>query len=178
MPLCHPLPFPPSHPPQVLLTGATTYIGGTVLSKMLDHPIYPLKHATITCVVHSSECASTLIRVHGEDVNLFVHDDIEDIETAALIASKHDIVINCAPSSHARYAIALMEGLSQRKRRVGRDVWFLHTSDTKILTDLPVSKKSDHEGEQGSSTMQRTTFTTSRRSLWGRITSIWSVRLC
>ncbi|KAF2446104.1 NAD dependent epimerase/dehydratase family protein [Karstenula rhodostoma CBS 690.94] len=144
MPLRHPLPFPPIHPPQILLAGATTYIGGTVLDKLLAHPVSPLEDASITCLVRSNECAGTLLRAYGEDINIIVRKCLDDTELAALIASKHDIVINCAPATHAHSALALMEGLANRKRRTGRDVWFLHTSGTENLADLPISGKWVH----------------------------------
>ena len=146
MPLRHPLPFPPTHPPQILLAGATTYIGGTVLATLLAQPNYPLENPTITCLVRSNECASRLLRMYGEDVNLVVRHSLDDTEVASLIASKHDIVINCAPPTHARSAIALIEGLARRKKKTGREVWFLHTSGVENLADLPVSKKWVHSG--------------------------------
>ncbi|KAL5423963.1 hypothetical protein PMIN04_003523 [Paraphaeosphaeria minitans] len=144
MPLRHPLPFPPAHPPQILLAGATTYIGGTVLATLLAHPVHPLEDATITCLVRSNDCASTLMRAYGEDINLVVRKCLDDVELATLIASKHDIVINCAPATHERSALALMEGLAKRKRNTGKDVWFLHTSGTENLADLPISGKWVH----------------------------------
>lgn len=145
MPLRHPLPFPPKHPPQILLAGATTYIGGTVLDRLLAHQVSPLEDATITCLVRSNECANTLLRTYGEDVNLIVRKCLDDIELSALIASKHDIVINCAPATHARSVLALMEGLAKRKRRTGKDVWCLHTSGTENLADVPISGNWNYE---------------------------------
>ncbi|KAJ4302775.1 hypothetical protein N0V90_001666 [Kalmusia sp. IMI 367209] len=146
MPLLHPLPFPPIHPPQILLAGATTYIGGTVLSVLLHQPTYPLEHTTITCLVRSNDCANILLRAYGEGVNIVVRNSLDDTEIATEIASKHDIVINCAPSSHAPAAIALMEGLAKRRRKTGRDVWMLHTSGMENLADLPISRKWVHAG--------------------------------
>lgn len=117
-----------------------------MLSILLHQPSYPLEHATITCLVRSNECASILLRAYGEDVNIVVRNSLDDTEIATEIASKHDIVINCAPSDHAPAAIALMEGLAKRRRRTGRDVWMLHTSGTENLADLPISRKWVHAG--------------------------------
>ncbi|KAK7190094.1 hypothetical protein PSPO01_03815 [Paraphaeosphaeria sporulosa] len=144
MPLRHPLPFPPTHPPQILLAGATTYIGGTVLATLLAHQVHPLNEVTITCLVPSNECASKLMRAYGEDINLVVRECLDDVELATLIASKHDIVINCAPATHKHSALALMEGLAKRQKNTGKDVWFLHTSGTENLADLPTSGKWVH----------------------------------
>lgn len=146
MPLRHPLPFPPTHPPQILLAGSSTYVGGTVLATLLNNPSPLLENAVITCLVRSNECATTLLRAYGEDVNLIVRESLENTEIATEIASKHDVVINCAPASHAPAAMALMEGLAMRKKKTGRDVWMVHASGTENLADLPVSKKWVHLG--------------------------------
>lgn len=118
-----------------------------MLATLLAQSCHPLGIGTITCLVRSNECASRLLRVYGEDINLVVRHSLDDTEIATLIASKHDIVINCAPPTHAYSALALIEGLAKRTKRTGKDVWFLHTSGTENLADLPISQKWTHSGE-------------------------------
>ncbi|KAL7627364.1 hypothetical protein AAE478_001557 [Parahypoxylon ruwenzoriense] len=125
--------------PKILLTGATGYIGGTILTHLLNSPESALKNSTITCLVRGQERAATLSSNYGARVNPVVYKDIDDIEATVAAAAQHDLVINTTIGWHLASAQALLRGLAQRKAQTGRDVWYIHTSGTSNVADRPIS---------------------------------------
>ncbi|KAI0828433.1 NAD dependent epimerase/dehydratase family protein [Hypoxylon sp. FL0890] len=130
-----------SESPKILLTGATGYIGGTVLSYLLNSSSPDLKTATISCLIRGPDRAAKLTAAYGTRVNPIIYKDLDDVEATVAAASQHDIVINTTNGYHAASAQALLRGLGQRKATTGRDVWMVHTSGTSNLGDRPITKK-------------------------------------
>lgn len=128
--------------PKILLTGATGFVGGSVLTALLDSP--SLKAHPITCLLRSSSAASTLTATYGNRIKTLLYDGLDDTSTATAAAASHDIIIYCTLSYHAPAILALIRGLADRKATTGRPVWFVHTSGTSNLGDLPVSGKYLH----------------------------------
>ena len=127
--------------PQILLTGASGFIGGTILAHLLNDPSPTLRSAKITCLVRGPERARTLSTAYGERVRPVVYKDLDDLEATTAAAAEHDIVIGTTPGFHAASAQALLKGLAQRKAATGRDVWMLHTSGTSNMADRPITGK-------------------------------------
>jgi nucleoside-diphosphate-sugar epimerase len=128
--------------PRILLTGATGYIGGTILTKLLDSTTpSAFSNASITCLVRGEDRAAKLASVYGDRVRSIVYKDLEDIEATTAAAAQHDVVINTTLGFHAASAQALLRGLGQRKAATGHQVWFIHTSGTSNLADQPISGK-------------------------------------
>ncbi|KAK2024946.1 NAD dependent epimerase/dehydratase family protein-like protein [Colletotrichum zoysiae] len=133
--------------PRILLTGATGYIGGTILTRLLSSSSPILTSASITCLVRGAERASRLTAAYGPRVQPVVYESLDDIETTTATAAQHDVVINTALGYHSASGLALVRGLAQRKAETGRDVWIIHTSGTSNLADLPVTGKRIEKGE-------------------------------
>ncbi|PSN60624.1 NAD dependent epimerase/dehydratase family protein [Corynespora cassiicola Philippines] len=141
---------PPAAHPKILLTGATGYIGGTVLTHLLTSPSSPLPpSATITCLLRDPSRASLLTSTHGPRVQPALYAGLDDLAATTALASAHDIAINTTPGYHPASALALVRGLALRKQRTGRRVWMLHTSGTSNLGDRAVSRAWVHGGGQG-----------------------------
>jgi len=128
--------------PKILLTGATGFVGGSVLTALLNSP--SLKTQQITCLLRSSSAASTLTATYGDRIQTLLYNGLDDTTTATTAAASHDIVIYCTLSHHTPGILALIRGLAQRKATTGQPVWFVHTSGTSNLGDLPVSGKYLH----------------------------------
>jgi nucleoside-diphosphate-sugar epimerase len=128
-----------SSSPQILLTGATGYIGGTVLTHLLNSSSPAIKNATITCLVRGSDRVTTLNSAYGERVRPVVYEGLDDFETTTSVAAQHDLVINTTLGYHLASAQALLRGLARRKEATGRDVWMIHTSGASNLGDQPIS---------------------------------------
>jgi hypothetical protein len=125
--------------PQILLTGATGFIGGSILTQLLNSSSPSLRNATITCVLRGEDRAAKLSYVYGERVRPLLYQGLDDIEATTAIAAQHDIIINTTLGYHVSSAQALIRGLAQRKASTGQDVWMIHTSGTSNLADQPIS---------------------------------------
>ncbi|KAK8066531.1 hypothetical protein PG997_013278 [Apiospora hydei] len=123
--------------PRMLLTGATGFIGGTILTHLLSLPLFV--HLAFTCLVRGADRVAKLIAHYGDRVQPVLYEGVDDLETAVSIAAQHDAVINSGLGYHVASAQALVRGLGQRKAATGRDVWMIHTSGTSNLGDRPIS---------------------------------------
>jgi hypothetical protein len=125
--------------PRILLTGATGYIGGTILSTLLASSSSHLRDAPISVLLRSQAAADKLTSTYGSRVQPFLYNDLDDIEATISIASQHDIIINTTLGYHEASAVALTKGLGIRRKEPGRECWILHTSGTSNLGDTPLS---------------------------------------
>lgn len=126
--------------PKILLTGASGYIGGTVLSQLLSSPDTS-KYVPITCLVRGEERQKTLIDKFGDKVNPVLFKDFDEADLLIELASHYDIIVNTAIGFHPTYPRNLVKGLAKRKAETGKDVWIISTSGTSNLGDRPISKK-------------------------------------
>jgi uncharacterized protein YbjT (DUF2867 family) len=133
--------------PRILLTGATGFIGGTILTTLLASSSPLLKDNPISLLLRSQAAAEKLKSTYGTRVQTFLYKDLDDIEATIQIASQHDIVINTTLGYHEASAVALTKGLGIRRKETGRDCWILHTSGTSNLGDTPFSHSWKGEAE-------------------------------
>src|SRR5689334_13797973 len=130
-----------SDSPKILLTGATGFIGGTILTQLLTSSSPELEKPKITCLLRGNDRAAKLTEKYGDRVHPVIYQGLDDLSTTVDIASQHDIVINTTDGYHAASAQALVRGLAQRKKETGRPVWMIHTSGTSNLSDRPITGK-------------------------------------
>jgi len=113
----------------IFLTGATGYIGGSVLSRFLKHP-----NATsfdITTLVRSPEKAEKL-KTFGVHPVVGSHSDLALVEK---LAAKADVVIAIADADNLDVAKATLKGLKTRHKETGIPPILIQTSGTGVLTD-------------------------------------------
>jgi nucleoside-diphosphate-sugar epimerase len=125
---------------KILLTGATGFLGGSILTTLLESSEPSLKSAEITCLLRGAERAIKLSATYGERVRPVLYEGLDDVATATAVAAEHDIAINASVGFHAASAEALVKGLGQRKATTGRDVWIIQTSGATNIGDAPFSK--------------------------------------
>lgn len=130
--------FPVVSSLNILLTGATGYIGGTILSQLdkSDHPALQ----TMTCIVRGEDRIAKLQQVYGDRVRAELYDSLDDIDRTIEVASQHDIVINTTLGWHTESAVALIHGLAKSKKATGKDVFMIPTSGTLNLADRPFTE--------------------------------------
>ncbi|KAL6690473.1 NAD dependent epimerase/dehydratase [Trichoderma pleuroticola] len=103
---------------KILLTGATGYIGGTILHQLLEAK-------------------------YGDRVECIPFSGLDDLALLTETAGKHDIIINAASGFHAASAEAMIKGLALRKESLAAasqttdEAWMLHTSGCSNISDKP-----------------------------------------
>ncbi|KAK1756295.1 hypothetical protein QBC47DRAFT_343028 [Echria macrotheca] len=131
--------------PKILLTGATGFMGGTILTTLLSSSSTSSSQEIplpITCLVRTPEAAAKLTATYGPSLlHPILFASLDDTSSLTTAASSHDIVIHTSLSYHTPSALALLAGLAQRKRVTGQKVWMIHTSGTSNVADFPVSRK-------------------------------------
>ncbi|KAI5468118.1 NAD dependent epimerase/dehydratase family protein [Mariannaea sp. PMI_226] len=121
---------------KILITGATGYIGGSVLTTLLESKDSNISTCSFSALVRKQEHADLLIE---KGINGIVFSGLDDTTLVREVASKHDIVINTASAFHFRAAEAMILGLADRKKETGEETYYIHTSGTSSLGDYPIS---------------------------------------
>jgi len=113
----------------VTFTGATGYIGGSVLSRFLDRPDVSSYH--IRALVRSPEKAEKL-KAFGVDPVVGSHSDAALVEK---LASETDIFFSIADADNLEAAKATLAGLKKRHEATHAVPILIHTSGTGVLAD-------------------------------------------
>ncbi|KAI0661779.1 NAD-P-binding protein [Cubamyces menziesii] len=114
----------------IFLTGATGYIGGSVLQRLLAHP--NANNFEITALVRSAKKAKILESKSGVKTVLGSLQDSEKL--TQLVASAH-VTINTAECDDVAVISAILRGLKQRREKIGDAPHFIHTSGTGEFID-------------------------------------------
>lgn len=89
---------------KILLTGATGYVGGSVLHTLLSHPSLTdmvTSSNPITLPVRGSpDRLAKLAEAYGPRVKPVQITSLDDINTITRLASEHDVVINAGSGFH------------------------------------------------------------------------------
>ncbi|POY70333.1 putative Long-chain-fatty-acyl-CoA reductase [Rhodotorula taiwanensis] len=115
--------------PKILLTGATGYIGGSILTALLRDAHKETSYAVLIRNPHAAD----KFRAHGIATHVF--SGLDDLQVIEEVASGCDAAINTASASHPESAKALIRGLAKRKQATGTPTFIIHTSGTSILGD-------------------------------------------
>jgi len=121
---------------RLLITGATGYIGGSVLSTILKSNENVIRKLEVSALVRGEDKAASLSSL---GVRPILFKDLDDLDVIRTAASEHDVVIHTASGFHTASAKALILGLAERKRQTGKDVYYIHTSGTSNLGDRPIT---------------------------------------
>ncbi|KAI0077637.1 NAD-P-binding protein [Panus rudis PR-1116 ss-1] len=113
----------------ILLTGATGYIGGTVLARLLEHP--DARTFEITALIRSSEKAQKFESFGIKTVVASFEDEAKVEE----LASKAHVVINAVSADDLKGAQAILRGLKKRHETTGDVPILIHTSGTGTFAD-------------------------------------------
>jgi uncharacterized protein YbjT (DUF2867 family) len=123
----HAMPSTISHTPlRILFTGATGYVGGSVLQQLLAHP--RASSFEITSYSRNAERAQKLEREFGVNSVLGALDEVQKIEDAAAAA---DVVFHFADAAdHLPSAQAILRGLKRRHAESSKIPIYIHTVST------------------------------------------------
>ncbi|TFK78737.1 NAD(P)-binding protein [Polyporus arcularius HHB13444] len=107
----------------ILFTGATGYIGGSVLQKILQHP--EANTFEITALVRDAGKAQILETKFGVKA---VVGSMEELDKLTELAEKAHIVVQVANADDDSMMIALLAGLRKRHEKTGDVPILIHTS--------------------------------------------------
>ncbi|KAI1792972.1 NAD(P)-binding protein [Ganoderma leucocontextum] len=114
----------------IFLTGATGYIGGAVLARLLNHPSRDTFE--ITALVRSPEKAKTLNHKFGVNAVVGTHAEYDKIEK---LAEDSHVIFHLADADDEPLIDAILRGLRSRHSKLGDLPILIHTSGTGVLTD-------------------------------------------
>ncbi|KAL7278981.1 hypothetical protein ACG7TL_006813 [Trametes sanguinea] len=114
----------------IFLTGATGYIGGAVLQKLLQHP--NASTFDITVLVRNAEKAKILESKFGVKVVVGTHQELDKLES---LAENAHVVFHCADADDVPAVNAILSGLRKRHATFGDLPILIHTSGTAVLSD-------------------------------------------
>lgn len=137
----------------VFFTGATGYIGGTVLQALLTAPTPP---ASITVLIRDASKAdlfTSLSLAKEKGVKLIpLVGSLEDTDKLKDAASAADVVVDTANADHLEAINALIQGMKARKEKTGHRPLFIHTSGTGVLVD---DARGAYPNDKVSATLER-----------------------
>ncbi|CAF1583845.1 unnamed protein product [Didymodactylos carnosus] len=126
----------------ILLTCATGYIGGSVLTGLLQHP--NVSNFRITALIRGDESRVKRIASLGVTTLIGSNDSHDIIEKAA---SESHVVIHTANSADDLPSTrSIISGLNKRTQTTGKPVIYIHTSGTAVISE-------DVRGKKGSNTV-------------------------
>ncbi|KAJ7448662.1 hypothetical protein B0H11DRAFT_2080222 [Mycena galericulata] len=127
-----------SSPKTFLFLGATGYIGGSILSKLLQHP--RASEFQITALVRDSAKAEKLTRF---GVTPIVGDNSK-LDLLESLARDADIVISVAESTNIPATKATLSGAKTRYEATGISTIYIHTSGAGAIADCTVNGMHPH----------------------------------
>ncbi|KAF9449168.1 NAD(P)-binding protein [Macrolepiota fuliginosa MF-IS2] len=114
---------------KIFITGATGYIGGSVLERLQSHP--DTSSFEITAIVRSAQKAEGF-KKFGVNAVVGSFSDaqlLEDLTAAA------DVVVDTANADDLEAAKIMLRGSKRKFQETGRPPIFIHTSGTGVLND-------------------------------------------
>lgn len=126
---------------KILLTGATGYIGGTILAQLMSSTTPSLSPLIIDILVRDAAKATKLQETYGPRIKTIAWtgglDDTTFIEETA---SNYDIIINAGSGFVPEGAIAFVHGLARRVKAGLPTPWLFHISGCSNLADRPLTQ--------------------------------------
>ena len=113
---------------RILITGATGYVGGTVLSQLLASTAPSVKDLIFDLLVRNDAQASKLNDAYGSRINTIKWPGLEDTAFIEDTAANYDIIINTGSGFIPEGAIAFVNGLARRVKAGKPAPWMLHIS--------------------------------------------------
>ncbi|OJT06574.1 hypothetical protein TRAPUB_2569 [Trametes pubescens] len=114
----------------IFITGATGYIGGSVLERLLKHP--SASTFDITALVRNEEKAKIL---ESKFLVKVVRGSLQDLDKLEALAENAHVVFHTADADDEPAAKAILSGLRKRHATLGDLPILIHTSGTGLLTD-------------------------------------------
>jgi len=125
---------------KILITGATGYVGGTVLSQLLANKAQSIKDLTFDLLIRDDTQALKLKEAYGSRINTIKWPGLEDTAFIEDTASDYDIILNTGSGFIPEGAIAFVNGLARRVKAGKPAPWMLNISGCTNLSDRPLTQ--------------------------------------
>ncbi|KAI0746779.1 NAD-P-binding protein [Daedaleopsis nitida] len=116
----------------IFITGATGYVGSSVLTRLVNHP----KASTfdIYALVRSAEKAKILESALNSKVHAVVgtHQELDKVQA---LAEKADVIFHIGDSDDVPLIKAILNGMKAKHGKTGVQPILIHTSGTAIIVD-------------------------------------------
>jgi hypothetical protein len=97
-------------------------MGGSFFAQLLASSDPQIKQLSFSALVRKQEQADVL---RAKGINAILIRDLDDTDFLKHVASEYDIVIHSANGFYPPSAKALIEGLAERQKATGREVFYL-----------------------------------------------------
>lgn len=118
----------------ILITGASGYIGGSILAELKNTPSLP-SHGTIYALVRSKDQAER-VKSHYNAIPLTLDLEDQSAITTTLLDKQISVVFFLINAFDADAQVKLIEGLAAVKSRYDISTHFLHTTGAKLFSSF------------------------------------------
>ena len=128
----------------ILITGATGYVGGTIIDRIIKSDDALLSDLTLHLLVRTEDAAKKLRDTYGNRIKIILWSGLTDTAFITDIAAKYDIIVNVGSGFIPSGAKAFVEGLAWRKKASeGAAPWLLNIAGCTNLGDKPLTGKAE-----------------------------------
>jgi uncharacterized protein YbjT (DUF2867 family) len=111
---------------RVLITGASGYIGGSLLHELKQNPIEPGSYAELYALVRTDEQASAVTKYGAKPLRFDVHDEAAVLD--AVLTHEINIVFYLIDAFQSKGQENFIKALGTLREKTARTVHFLHVS--------------------------------------------------
>ncbi|KAI0146315.1 hypothetical protein GGR57DRAFT_478807 [Xylariaceae sp. FL1272] len=123
----------------ILLVGASGYIGGTVLNRLMKIVDSLPNIASLSFLIRGQEKADKLKKIYGERITPVIFDSLDNTANVSDICSRYDIVVNAGTGFHPLGAEAMAQGLGKRLATTGQPTWMIHSAGGSNVYGRPIT---------------------------------------
>jgi hypothetical protein len=120
-----------NHVAFVILTGASGYLGGSLLAQLARTTLPP--HATLYTLVRSQQQAEAVKKYGAEPLLLDLHD--QDALSKTIVEKSISIIFFLVDAMKSELQVPMIKALGEVKKKTGMEVHFLHTSGPKLFSE-------------------------------------------
>ncbi|KAI1325878.1 NAD dependent epimerase/dehydratase [Xylariaceae sp. FL0255] len=123
----------------VLLVGATGYIGGTVLNRLMKTVDSLSNIASLSFLIRGQEKAEKLKKTYGNRIKPVFFDTLDNTANVSEICSHYDIVVNAGTGFHPLGAEAMVQGLGKRLATTRNTTWMIQSAGGSNVYGKPIT---------------------------------------
>ena len=124
----------------ILITGASGYLGGSLLAQLSHADLPP--HKKLYALVRSEEQADSIRNYGAEPLILNLGDEEHVIKS--ITDARISIIFFLVDAIRSEFQIPMIKALAEVKKQTGQEVHFLHTTGAKIFSQhagLPTDRR-------------------------------------